>query len=229
MSSRGCSVSDCHRLQFLRVRSVIGVERTGAAVIPLAGVSRAQSARPDWHRLSSQFGSYSWMRAGSTSDSHAEAGISYPSSCVMTAASDSIPSGRGSRVTPCQSSRKRMKSADDTGSISARSVRMVYRWIRARRRRSHHSCRPSPGTPTRSASGGVNCPRSTNPSLSSAASAVSTSPGARPSDAATGPTVTGPRPCRRRRINSTTASSRVQARAACSGGASMFGSSRPCA
>ena len=84
-SGLGPSVSDDHSLTLLLASKVIGVERTGEA--PRSGSAeraarRVQTKRPARQCSSSHSGSYSVIRAGRMSVSHAAAGASNPSSCV---------------------------------------------------------------------------------------------------------------------------------------------------
>ena len=79
-----------------------------------------------------------------------------------------------------------MSTAGDTGSISRRRPSRVRRWMRASSRRSHHS------TCSLAIASGVNRPRSTPPSASTAASAASTSPGVTSSAVASAAVVVGP-------------------------------------
>ena len=123
-SSGNAVVNADQALRLRRAINAIGVERTGAA--PRCGSAtraarRVHTKRPDKQCSSSHAGSYSLMRAGSISVSHAPAGSSVPSSCPRTAATASGPCMREFCATRCHSKRKRMKSRGATGSISARS------------------------------------------------------------------------------------------------------------
>jgi hypothetical protein len=122
-----------------------------------------------------------------------------------------------------------MKSAGETGSISARSDLIVYRLMRASSRRSHHSIVASPSC---TASGVVessrNRPRITKPSLSSSTSATSTSERDRPSESTRSAAVVTATACNRPRTSSVIAASRVHCFAQCSAGASITGSRTAC-
>src|SRR5262245_9315201 len=94
--------TELHKAKFLRRSNAIGVFRTGAPPrgrsLPFSpgdrkgGVSLAQTTSPERHNESSQDGSYSCRRLGSSSPSHAEAGASKPSNCSMIALTLSGPS-----------------------------------------------------------------------------------------------------------------------------------------
>ena len=92
-----------------------------------------------------------------------------------------------------------MNCAGGTGWNSARSLSRVPRWMRASRRRSHHSSAPA----------AVKAPRITAPSASSCSKAGSTASPLMPSGAPSASAVTGPSSSRRPRRISRSASSRA--------------------
>ena len=85
----------------------------------------------------------------------------------MAAATPARPSRCVPGATPCQRSRKRIRSRGLTGAISRRSRSRVYEWTRISSRREHH-CSPS--------SVGSKPPRTAKPSASRRASPDATRP-----------------------------------------------------
>src|SRR6185369_17790368 len=87
LAGAGCGNTELQSAKFFRRKSAIGVFLTGPEPRALSalsadrvnGVRRAQTTSPDRHSASSHVGSYSTMRAGNSSPSHAAAGASTPS------------------------------------------------------------------------------------------------------------------------------------------------------
>ena len=125
--------------------------------------------------------------------SQALAGASKPWSCRSTSSSPCSPCVWLPGAACCQASSQRMKSAALTGAISRRSRPSVRRWMRASRRRSHHSiARPSSIGVAWALAGSVNLPRRVQPDASSRSTADSTASGSRPRSVANSVTVAGP-------------------------------------
>ncbi len=183
-------------------RATVGI---ALSAVSLSVLSRPHATTPAKQSCSRSAGSYCSTRAGRICCSQAGAGSSSPCNCSITCKTPSRPRSWVPGATCCQASRKFMKSAAATGSISLRKRPSVKRWMRASNTRSHHS------SPLARAAWAVNWPRITTPALSSAINAALILPVEIPKRALRPSTVTGPLTSSQPWTISLTASSAVAA------------------